>query len=116
PLRELTRVAESIAVGDLDVAVTVGPRNDEVGVLAGAFARMTAFLRNMARTAEQIAAGNLRAASLSPLSERDVLGLAFQRMSSNLREQIGSLVEGANVLSASASEIVASTAQLAAGA
>lgn len=117
PLRELTGIAERIAVGDLSVVpMTVGTRSDEVGTLANAFARMTGFLRTMAGTAEQIAAGDLRVTLLAPQSDRDVLGQAFVRMSSNLREQISSLVEGANVLSSSASEIVASTAQLASGA
>src|SRR5690606_2717994 len=116
PLRELTGIAERIAVGDLNVPMNAGERADEVGALANAFARMVEFLRTMAGTAEQIAGGDLRATMLSAQSERDVLGQAFVRMAGSLREQIGSLVEGANVLSSSASEIVASTAQLASGA
>jgi methyl-accepting chemotaxis protein len=115
PLRYLTGVAERITVGDLSSAVRVDDRRDEVGVLARAFDRMTRSLQAIAGAAEQIAAGDLRT-SLQPQSPNDVLGNAFVRMTDNLRRQIGGLVEGAAVLGAAASEIVAATAQLASGA
>jgi methyl-accepting chemotaxis protein len=113
PLRDLTTVAERITVGDLTVNVLASARTDEVGILARTFDRMTQSLRTMAVAAEQIAAGDLRS-TITPQSPNDVLGNAFARMVENLREQTRQLVEGANVLGASASEIVASTTQLAA--
>ena len=115
PLANLTGVAELITVGNLSSPVTVGERSDEVGVLARAFERMTRSLRTMAGAAEQIAAGDLRT-SLEPQSPEDVLGNAFVRMTANLRRQIGDMAEGAAVLGSAATEIVASTAQLASGA
>jgi methyl-accepting chemotaxis protein len=115
PLKSLTGLAERIASGDLSSAVTVSERGDEVGALTRAFERMARFLRAMAGAAEQIAAGDLRT-SLQPQSPQDVLGNAFVRMTDNLRRQIGGVVEGAAVLGSAATEIVASTAQLASGA
>jgi methyl-accepting chemotaxis protein len=115
PLRDLTTVAERIALGDLSVNVPVDRRTDEVGVLARTFDRMTQSLRATASVAEQIATGDLRS-TVKPLSPNDVLGNAFARMSENLRDQIRGLVEGANVLGSAASEIVASTTQLASSA
>jgi methyl-accepting chemotaxis protein len=115
PLKNLTGVAERIAAGDLSYAVTVNERSDEVGALTRAFERMSRFLRTMAGAAEQIAAGDLRS-NLKPQSANDVLGNAFVRMTDNLRKQIGGVVEGAAVLGSAATEIVASTAQLASGA
>jgi methyl-accepting chemotaxis protein len=115
PLRALTGAADRITVGDLGTNVSVGEREDELGVLARAFERMTQSLRAMAAAAEQIAAGDLRA-SISPQSPNDVVGHAFVKMSANLRAQIGGMVEGAAVLGSAASEIVASTSQLASGA
>jgi methyl-accepting chemotaxis protein len=115
PLKNLTGLAERIASGNLSSAVTVNERNDEVGALTRAFERMTRFLRTMAGAAEQIAAGDLRT-NLQPQSPEDVLGNAFVRMTDNLRRQIGGVVEGAAVLGSAATEIVASTAQLASGA
>lgn len=115
PLQQLTAFAERITVGDIRVSVPAGPRSDEVGVLARAFDRMTLYLRSMAESAERLAAGDLRTA-VTPQSPDDVLGNAFVRMTSNLRSQIGGMVDAANVLGASASEIVASTTQLASSA
>jgi methyl-accepting chemotaxis protein len=115
PLKSLTGLAERIASGDLSSAVTASERGDEVGALTRAFERMARFLRTMAGAAEQIAAGDLRT-SLQPQSPQDVLGNAFVRMTDNLRRQIGGVVEGAAVLGSAATEIVASTAQLASGA
>jgi methyl-accepting chemotaxis protein len=116
PLGNLTTIAERITSGDLSPhAITATDRTDEVGALARAFERMTASLRSMAATAEQIASGDLRII-VQPQSPNDTLGSAFARMTTNLRAQIGSMAEGAAVLGSAASEIVASTAQLASGA
>ncbi|HEU5124411.1 MAG TPA: CHASE3 domain-containing protein [Verrucomicrobiae bacterium] len=111
PLQDLTKIANRITLGDLEVKVAVGERDDEVGVLAQTFARMVEFLRSMAEAAEKIAAGELRA-TVKPQSPNDVLGNAFVRMTENLREQTRGMVESAGVLGSSASEIVASTSQL----
>lgn len=115
PLQKLTRLAERITVGDLREDVDLGERSDEVGVLARALGRMTQSLREMATTAEKIAQKDLRD-TVRPHSENDLLGQAFARMADDLRGQIHQLIEGANVLSAAASEIVASTSQLASSA
>ncbi|HEY3898541.1 MAG TPA: CHASE3 domain-containing protein [Chthoniobacter sp.] len=115
PLRGLTRIAERITAGDLNVKVPSNGRSDEVGLLSRAFDQMTKSLGTVADTAEQIANGDLRT-TIKPQSADDILGNAFARMSLNLREQIGALGEGANVLGSAASEIVAATTQLAASA
>jgi methyl-accepting chemotaxis protein len=115
PLQELTGIADRVTVGDLATVVASEQRSDEIGMLQRAFDRMTRSLRTMAQSAEQIAGGDLRVV-LRPQSANDLLGTAFERMTGNLREQIGGIVESATVLGAAASEIVASTAQLAASA
>ena len=115
PLQELTRVAERITAGDLNVEVAVDQRGDEVGILARAFERMAHSLRAMAGAAEKIAAGDLRS-TIEPLSAQDVLGNAFARMSADLRGQIREMHEGANAVGSAAAEIVAATSQLAASA
>ena len=115
PLQEITATADRIASGDLSVAVTVNHRDDEVGVLARTFGRMTDSLQGMAGVATKIAGGDLRM-TVTPQSARDILGNAFAQMTENLRTQTRQLVEGANVLGSAASEIVASTIQMASSA
>jgi methyl-accepting chemotaxis protein len=115
PLKEIALNADRIARGDLSNTIQINQREDEVGVLARTFKGMTDSLKAMADVAGKIAVSDLRT-SVKPQSANDLLGNAFARMTENLREQIGQLVEGANVLGSSASEIVASTAQLASSA
>lgn len=116
PLGNLTTVAERITVGELGSTVIVSTdRSDEVGMLSRAFDSMTRSLRALAGIADQIAAGDLR--GKVPLQgPSDQFGTALTRMSGNLRQQIGGMVEGATVLGSSATEIVASSAQLASSA
>ncbi|MBI5589344.1 MAG: methyl-accepting chemotaxis protein [Deltaproteobacteria bacterium] len=47
PLNEISRTAEQIVTGDLTVNVPVDDRGDEVGVLAAAFRKMVATLRDV---------------------------------------------------------------------
>jgi methyl-accepting chemotaxis protein len=115
PLRELTVVAERIAEGDVDVSILENNRQDEVGVLARAFQKMSRYLKQVANTAETIAAGDLRT-PIKPHSSVDQLGNAFERMAEHLRQQIGGMMESTQVLASAASEIVASTSQLASSA
>ena len=72
--------AERIAAGDLNVSSLANQRRqDEVGVLARAFDRMTQSLQDMANVATRIANGDLQA-KVTPQSDKDILGTAFASM------------------------------------
>jgi methyl-accepting chemotaxis protein len=115
PLKEISATAERIAVGDLGATIFIKDREDEVGLLAQTFARMTDSLKGMAGVAGKIAAGDLRV-KVQPQSDKDVLGIAFSSMIENLRRLTADITEGVNVLGSSANEISTSTTQLAASA
>ena len=115
PLDEMSAAADRIADGDLSFTLAAGTRQDEVGVLARAFARMTDYLKHTAAAADQISLGNLKT-QVKPRSERDTLGVSFGRMVQNLQKLTAELSEGVSVLAVSAGEISASTTQLAANA
>jgi methyl-accepting chemotaxis protein len=115
PIDEMAVAAERIANGDLHFTVTAHQRDDEIGVLARSFERMTEYLKSTAAVADQIALGNLRT-KVAPRSDRDLLGASFARMIDNLQKLTGELAESVNVLAASAGEISTSTSQLAANA
>uniref|UniRef100_UPI001E59BDFB methyl-accepting chemotaxis protein n=1 Tax=Collimonas silvisoli TaxID=2825884 RepID=UPI001E59BDFB len=72
----------------------------------------------IADLAERMASGDLTVtlATQQRADEVGVLNQNFARMSADLRLQIGEVVHGANVIGLAASDIVASTAQLAANA
>jgi methyl-accepting chemotaxis protein len=115
PLKVISATAERIATGDLNVNISMNNREDEVGILAQTFARMTDSLKGMAGIASKIAAGDLQV-KVQPQSDKDILGNAFASMVENLRRLTAEITEGVNVLGASASEISTSTTQLAASA
>ncbi|WP_297513586.1 methyl-accepting chemotaxis protein [uncultured Caulobacter sp.] len=77
-------LAEAVAKGDLDQAVTV-TTNDEIKDLVDTVNRMTANLRATASLADQVAMGDL-SVEITPLSDKDVLGKSLRGMVSNLRQ------------------------------
>jgi methyl-accepting chemotaxis protein len=116
PLKEISATAERIAAGDLSVTIiSMDNRQDEIGILAQTFARMTDNLKGMAGVAVKIAAGDLRV-KVQPQSDKDVLGNAFASMVENLQRLTADLTEGVNVLGSSANEISTTTTQFAASA
>jgi methyl-accepting chemotaxis protein len=111
---QVTVAAQQLAVGDLRHELHIN-YNDEMGDMADAFQAMTAYQQEMAVVADAIAHGDLTA-DVQPKSAEDLLGAAFGRMLTNLREMVGELHQGAQNLSASGNEILAATAQQSASA
>ncbi|MFA6504949.1 MAG: methyl-accepting chemotaxis protein [Treponemataceae bacterium] len=114
PLGELTKTAELIATGNLDVSLSADDRKDEVGVLTQVFSWMVQSLRGMAEAAERISKGDL-SVDVEPQSDKDLLGNALSRMIAGLRRMVSEISESVNSLGASASEILSSTTQVASG-
>jgi len=78
--------AEALAEGRVDDVVTQ-PGPDELGRVAGAFARIVAYQRGLAEHAEAIADGDL-SQSIETASAGDRLGFAIARMTDTLREVV----------------------------
>ncbi len=91
PLRRIQDAADAIAQGDVQQDVQM-VRRDEIGQLALAFTSMIDGLKNKARAAEEIAAGNLTI-EVHTLSERDALGKAMQAMKDSLQAMQANLRE-----------------------
>ena len=106
-VRQMLKAADGIAHGDLDQNVAVHSR-DEVGQMAEAFGRMIAYLRERASAAERIAGGDLKV-DVQPVSDKDVLGVAFGRMVANLRDMISGLAETSSRLGASSQQMASSS-------
>ncbi len=115
PLKRVSRAAEAMADGDLSVGLPTDDRQDEVGVVTRTFSRLAGSLGELAKVADKVAGGDLRV-TFEPRSEKDVLGKAFAVMTDRLRRITGEMKESVNVLSSSASEILATTRQIATGA
>jgi methyl-accepting chemotaxis protein len=106
-LREMRRVADRIAEGDVEGDVHVSSR-DEIGQTAAALgAAVNGYLKEMAEAAQQVAAGNLTV-SVEPRSQRDLLGRALGDMITSLRALVGEVAD-ATVHMTSASQQMAAT-------
>lgn len=78
PIVRLVDVANQLAVGDVDVQLSVS-RNDEIGRLEDAFMKMVNNIKDHVHTTENIAAGNIFC-DVSIKSEKDILGHKLQEM------------------------------------
>jgi methyl-accepting chemotaxis protein len=109
----LTKTATGLAEGNLNQEFgQIG--KDEIGRLTGSFGQMVEYQRQMAEVANAIASGDL-SRSLAPKSEADQLGLAFARMTTNLRELLLAVGQSSAALAAASSQILATSAQQASG-
>ncbi len=109
PLSKIVGVSQSIAGGDLNVSVESN-RKDEIGVLSQSLSQMIAYLKGMAKTADEIADGDLRS-DVTPKSEKDVLGNAFKKMISGLRNIISEVRIGADQMASASAQIAATSEQ-----
>ncbi|MFD1747597.1 methyl-accepting chemotaxis protein [Rhizobium helianthi] len=83
-LRSIAEVANAVAIGDLNKEVKV-KTNDEIKDVVDAVNMMTANLRQTAGAAERIALGDV-AVAVKPLSDKDTLGFAMERMIGYLQQ------------------------------
>ncbi|HET6605974.1 MAG TPA: MCP four helix bundle domain-containing protein [Rhodopila sp.] len=113
-LRKTVTLAEAVAIGDLGRTIAVSA-NDEIKDVVTALNRMTANLRATAEVADAIAGGDLTIAH-KPLSDKDTLGIALERMMAKLREVVGEALAASDNVSSGSQQLSASAEQLSQGA
>ena len=89
PLTGLTAATQKMALGDCDVVINIKSK-DEIGKLASSFNIMVANIREGARAAERIAAGDLEV-RLAVRSEQDQLNHNLNGMIENIKAVIGDI-------------------------
>jgi methyl-accepting chemotaxis protein len=113
-LGKIAALAEAVALGDLNKTVGINSR-DEIRDLVDTVNRMSANLRATAAVADKIAEGDLTEEP-RPLSEKDTLGLAQQRMVVRLRDIAGNALAAADKVSTGSQELSATAEQVSEGA
>jgi methyl-accepting chemotaxis protein len=96
PVRRMVDAADRLALGDVDQSIEATTK-DEIGQLAGSFARMIASQKELAAVAERLAAGDV-SVEVQPRSDKDVLGRSFVSLRgtvADLTAETGMLVEAA---------------------
>jgi methyl-accepting chemotaxis protein len=110
PLAQLVQVAQDIAEkGDLNQEIHV-ERDDEVGELSRTFAKMMAYLKEMANVSEAIARGDL-VVDVEPRSNSDMLGNAFKNMIQGLRGMVGSVRDASAQVAAGSNQVAEASDQ-----
>jgi methyl-accepting chemotaxis protein len=99
-------LADAVAIGDLSHKIDASS-NDEIGDLIKSLNAMTVNLNATAAIANEIAQGNLTAEA-KPLSDKDTLGLALERMVEKLRQIVSEALTAAQNVSAGSQELSAS--------
>ena len=113
PIVKVMQVAEQIANGDLSVSIESSGTN-EVGRMLSAMDQMTHYLQEVAKVAEDLAAGKFTA-RVQPKSDRDVLGRSFQQMIEKLSHIISEVRSGAAALSNAAAQVSSTSQSLSQG-
>jgi methyl-accepting chemotaxis protein len=82
-LSKIDTLARAVALGDLDQRV-ISTSNDEISDLIATINTMTDNLRATAAVADRVAEGDL-AMDVTPVSDKDTLGISLRQMVENLR-------------------------------
>jgi methyl-accepting chemotaxis protein len=102
-LKRLVAAARGIAEGDVEQRVEISSR-DELGDAAGAFGEMVDYLQESAAVADRIAGGDV-SFDVTPRSERDALGTAFQGMTRSLRAALGEVAGSVTTVTTASQEM-----------
>src|SRR5665213_1571258 len=113
-LNRAVGLANAVSLGDLSQTIEVSS-DDEVGDLVKSLNSMTVNLNATAKIADSIANGDLTI-DAKPLSDKDTLGLALERMVEKLRAVVSDTLNAAQNMSAGSQELSASAEQLSQGA
>ena len=85
PIRGMTTIAHDISTGNVGQTVPEVHSHDEIGLLSQSFHETTKYLWNIVEGAQKISEGEL-SNEVTPVSQKDSLGMAFKHMIDYLRD------------------------------
>ena len=109
PIQSMSKTALLMSEGKINQNITYKAK-DEIGTLADSFREMIGFQKSMANSAELLSNGDLTA-EITPKSDEDVLGVAFEKMLVNLRQAIGDVASNAASLNQSSAQLAQASEQ-----
>ncbi|ADG08949.1 HAMP domain-containing protein [Caulobacter segnis] len=112
-LKAISVLADAVAQGDLTQKVKA-TSNDEIKDLVDTINHMASNLQATAAVADRIADGDLTV-QVKPISEKDVLGLALERMVDRLRGIVADAISASENVSAGSQELSATAEQMSQG-
>jgi methyl-accepting chemotaxis protein len=85
PIKEISEIAQKVAVGDLTNRVEASQRGDEVGTLYRSFKSLIDYIRGLSGAIEGLSKNDL-SVNIEPKSPQDMLSLNIQRTIQTLRD------------------------------
>ena len=113
-LGKISDLTDAVALGDLNQKVDI-TTNDEIKDLSNTVNRMTENLRAIAALADRVADGDLTVQP-KPLSDKDTLGLALERMVERLRGVVSDASAASDNVSAGSQQLSSASEQVSQGA
>ncbi len=113
PMWLAVRAADRLAEGDVSVAIDVDS-TDEAGLLLASMQKMVVSINKMVAAAVAVAGGDLTV-TITPQSEKDVLGNALANMTMKLTQTITEVRNGAMSLTSASSQVSSTSQSLAQG-
>lgn len=114
PVAELSRVAQKVARGELDVDISIDS-NDEIGLLADSFRDMTANIVKQTDTLEHISKGDL-SVNITPRSDKDAISIAMRDTTLRLKDMIDQILTLSAQVATESGQMASSARSLASGA
>ena len=108
-MRKVATAADALAQGEVNQTVDVSG-TDEIAGVAGSVRQTVEYVQEMAAAAHAVAGGDLTV-TVTPRSERDVLGTAIASMVTCLRTLVSEVADGAERVVDSGERLTASTGE-----
>lgn len=112
PIKNITEISKKISEGDIFFNMIKSNRNDEVGKLNQAFVAMIVYLQDFVYLVKKLDEGDF-SVQVSQPAVQDQLGTAIVSMVRTNRNMLKEIIEAVNIISASSTQMLATTAQLA---
>ncbi len=113
PVKKLSEAAKKLAIGDVDVDCEK-IYYDDLGDLMDNFADMAAGIREQVRIAEVIASGDFTI-EVTPRSDKDVLGKAFQKLVTDENATLNNIKEAGAQITVGSEQVASASQALAQG-
>jgi len=116
PLSVLVKIANRVSQGDLvrdldqKTKLALTSRKDEVGDIAKSFDGVIEYLQEGAKVADTIANNDLTII-VTPISDKDEMGISFKRMTENLLDTVNKVKENIASLGAASAQLAVAATQ-----
>jgi len=113
PIGKLSEASRKLAAGDIQVSCEK-INDDDLGILMGEFQQMADAIKSQANVMDVVSRGDLTV-EVTPRSDKDVLGIAMQRLVTDDNQTLGNIKESSMQVTTGAEQVSNASQSLAQG-